>query len=32
MEIEKITYFESRFFYSKHGYAEYKTDYMKKCL
>lgn len=29
---EKTTYFESRFFYPKHGYVEYKTDYMKKEL
>ena len=25
-------YFESRSFYPKHGYAEYKTDWMKKEL
>ncbi len=29
---EKKTYFESRFFYRKHGYIEYETDYMKKDL
>ena len=29
---EKNTYFESRQFYPKHGYIEYKTDYMKKNL
>lgn len=29
---EKSTYFESRFFYPKHGYVEYKPDYMKKDL
>ena len=29
---EKKTYFESRFFYTKHGYREYETDYMKKTL
>ncbi len=29
---EKVTYFESRHFYPKHGYVEYKTDYMKKEL
>lgn len=29
---EKNTYFESRYFYPKNGYVEYKTDYMKKDL
>jgi len=29
---EKVTYFESRQFYPKHGYVEYATDYMKKEL
>lgn len=29
---ERKTYFESRFFYTKHGYSEYDPDYMKKTL
>ncbi len=29
---EKTTYFESRCFYPKHGYIEYRPDYMKKYL
>lgn len=29
---DKKTYFESRQFYPKHGYYEYKNDYMRKEL
>ena len=29
---EKTTYFESGCFYPKHGYIEYRPDYMKKYL
>lgn len=29
---ERKTYFESRFFYTKHGYSEYEPDYMRKTL
>lgn len=29
---DKNTYFESRAFYPKHGYEEYKVDYMRKYL
>ena len=29
---EKSSYFESRYFYPKHGYVEYRPDYMRKTL
>ena len=29
---EKNSYFESRYFYPKHGYVEYRPDYMRKTL
>ena len=29
---EKNSYFESRYFYPKHGYVEYRPDYMRKIL